>query len=318
MNLLKITFLVLLLFISASCNRNTPDINANSQSLTEKNEVQSEVIGNNGSLKENSEAHDSIVATENNSQEEVVKSQSQNEKSDLVTLEESRNSGWNWWLYGALFSIIFNLILIFLLLKTINSKNTYKWERDDITIGKDKYKEEAKFYKERLAALEDEKRKKQVPKTESPNTSVPQKTPNSSIDTEEKAVEVDLSVESSSSRNRNQTEIISRPVIFYSEKANENKIFTSVSEQKNEYKSIFKLILDNIDSDKAAFEIVDSDFVLRMAANSPDTYLYPVCKPENSNQNYSSEIITTKRGIAHKVDGKWQVNEQDKATIKFQ
>ena len=55
-----------------------------------------------------------------------------------------------------------------------------------------------------------------------------------------------------------------------------------------------------------------------MAVNSPDTYLYPVCKPENSNQNYSGEIITTKRGVAHKVDGKWKVNEEDKATIKFQ
>jgi len=91
----------------------------------------------------------------------------------------------------------------------------------------------------------------------------------------------------------------------------------NVSDQKNEHRTIFKLSLENEKAETAKFEVIDSDFILKMAANSPDTYLYSVCKPENSNQNFSGEIITTKKGIAHKVDGKWKVNDENKATIKF-
>jgi hypothetical protein len=317
MNLLKITFIVLLLSISASCDRNSSNLKPNIQNLTDENTNQSEVKENNGGLEKSSESNDSIIRAENNSSGAVVNSEFKNEKSDLGTGEESGNSGWNWWMYGALFSVIINLILILLLIKTIKSKNGYKWERDDITIGKDKYKREASLYKERLAKLEDKTRKMQFPNTESQSRPIQNKISRPSIDTEEKAVEVNLSVKPSS-RNRNQIVKNSSPVILYTEKANENKIFTSISDQKNEHRSVFKLILNDANSEKAAFEIVDTDFILKMAANSPDTYLYPVCKPENSNQNYNGEIITTKRGVAHKVDGKWKVNEEDKATIKFQ
>jgi hypothetical protein len=317
MKYLNITLLTLIIIISSSCDRMAKEKEAIIQAKNQDVDIKFEVQENIGRQEENLQLNDSLIRAENISPERVMNSQLQNEKSNSQIGKESGNSGLNWWMYGALFSIIFNLFLIFLLIKTVKSKNKYVKERDYITIGKDKYKREANIYKDRLSKLEDKKRKKQFSNTESQNRSIPREIIKPSIDTEEKAVEVNLSV-TPSSKTRNQTVIKSTPVILYTEKANENKIFTSISDQKNEHRSVFKLILDNPDSEKASFEIVDSDFILKMVANSPDTYLYPVCKPENSNQNYSGEIITTKKGIAHKVDGKWKVNEEDKATIKFQ
>lgn len=108
------------------------------------------------------------------------------------------------------------------------------------------------------------------------------------------------------------------PIHLFAEKATENSAFTSVSDQKNEHRSIFKLSLENEQAETAQFEVIDSDFIYRMVVNSPDTYLYTVCKPENSNQNFAGEIITVQKGIAHKLDGKWQVKDENKAKIKFQ
>lgn len=108
------------------------------------------------------------------------------------------------------------------------------------------------------------------------------------------------------------------PIHLYAEKATEDNTFLSVSDQKNDHRSIFKLSLENEESETAQFEVIESDFILKMAANSPDTYLYTVCKPENSNQNFAGEIVTVQKGIAHKVDGKWQVKDENKAKIKFQ
>ncbi|MCB7481624.1 hypothetical protein [Christiangramia sediminis] len=80
---------------------------------------------------------------------------------------------------------------------------------------------------------------------------------------------------------------------------------------------IYELSLSN--DSEAEFSLLElSKYMETEVINSPDDYLYRVCINENSNQEYRNEIITTKRGIAHKVDGKWKVNEEDKATIKFQ
>ncbi|WP_282017686.1 hypothetical protein [Salegentibacter mishustinae] len=80
---------------------------------------------------------------------------------------------------------------------------------------------------------------------------------------------------------------------------------------------IYELKLSN--ESEAEFALLElSKYMETEVINSPDDYLYRVCINENSNQEYRNEIITTKSGVARKVDGKWKVNEEDKATIKFQ
>ena len=106
--------------------------------------------------------------------------------------------------------------------------------------------------------------------------------------------------------------------ILYAGKPSDANTFSAVSSQQDEHRSIFKLILENKEAISAKFEVIENEYILKMAANSPDTYLYHVCKPENSNQNFDGRILTTEKGTARLLDGKWKVNDEDKATIKFQ
>lgn len=107
-------------------------------------------------------------------------------------------------------------------------------------------------------------------------------------------------------------------IILYAGKPSDANTFSAVSSQQDQHRSIFKLILENKEADNAKFEVIENEYILKMAANSPDTYLYHVCKPENSNQNFDGRILTTEKGTARLLDGKWKVNDEDKATIKFQ
>jgi len=115
------------------------------------------------------------------------------------------------------------------------------------------------------------------------------------------------------------TTVVTKPkVTLYAGKPLETKIFTAVSPLQDEHKSIFRLTLENKEADRAQFEVVENEYIMKMIANSPDTYLYYVCNPENSNQNFDGRILTTKKGIANLIDGEWIVKEENKATIKFQ
>lgn len=312
MKIFKTILPILIPFLIFSCGKN-PERQARNLNNT------ASVVENNEGSQEGLIVNDSLGSKEVQTQDVQDNSEPQRQTPKLRELGKPQTFDWNSWLIIAVVSIILNVILLLLLVKTINAKDKYRRERNDIEIGKNKYKNKA----DRLSTkLDDyEKRNSRVlKKSRSNHINHDISTPNyerkkaPSYD-DEKSPEISLSVNKTEPETSNS---IKKPLTLFAEKANENKIFTSISDQKNEHKSIFKLILENADSEKAAFEIVDSDFILKMAANSPDTYLYPVCKPENSNQNYSGEIITTKRGIAHKVDGKWKVNEEDKATIKFQ
>ncbi|CAL67567.1 hypothetical protein [Christiangramia forsetii] len=313
MKYLTTTFLILLIIISSSCDRRAQENATNFQSTNQDIEIKSEVDEYIESPEDNSASKDSIMEAENKSQDEVVNSQFQNEQSNADTLEVPEHSGWNWWMVGAISSILMNIILALLLKKTITSKEHYKKRK--------------KHYKNELHRLEIAL--KEATRNKSPSISKRQPIRRESKENppvqkaiekkptfdDEKPVEVPLSIHSTTRVVESE---VSKPVILFAEKASDDKIFSSVTDQKNEHRSVFKLILDDAAAEKAEFEVADSDYILKMAVNSPDTYLYPVCKPENSNQNYSGEIITTKRGVAHKVDGKWKVNEEDKATIKFQ
>ena len=106
--------------------------------------------------------------------------------------------------------------------------------------------------------------------------------------------------------------------IVYAGKPTTDNKFSNISSQPIENQTIFKLTIDS-DEEHANFEVIlVSDFMIRNITNSPDDYLYRVCNQENSNKDFSREIITTKYGVALLIDGDWVVKEENKATIKFQ
>ena len=322
MRIFKTILSILTIYFIFSCGKN-PERQArnlsNNSSVEKVSEMESEVVKNNGKVNEDLIGNDSIDSNEDQTQNVQGSSEPEREMSESEMLGQPQTTDLNWWLIVAVFSILINVTLLLLLVKTIIAKDKYKRQRNDIEIGKNKYKNEAlrlsakleDFEKKASKGVNKSRDNQTIRKPSTPNA-LPKKTPTYD---DEKSPEISLSVNNTEPKTYTSSK---RPINLFAEKANDNKVFSSVTEQKNDHRSVFKLILEDANSEKAEFEIVDSDFILRMVVNSPDTYLYPVCIPENSNQNYSGEIITVKRGVAHKVDGKWKVNEEDKATIKFQ
>ena len=309
MTVYKYIFFIILLIGSIGCDRNT---NTEFPSREKQDTPQQSEIRRN----KPEDSNEVTSITESETKEDSAQSETANQETVLndPTSDKRIGSGdteYNWWMFGAIASIVVNVVLLWLLLKTIYYKNDYKKGKE---YYKKKFKERNWEKVEKPAIIPRKKTSSEVTK-ENPTV---QKTKESKHNyQDEKPIEVPLSIQTSYTYS-NEANVPSKAIVLYAEKATDRKIFSLISEQKNEYKSIFKLTLSDSESEKAEFEVVDSDFVLKMAANSPDTYLYTVCKPENSNQNYSGEIITTKRGIAHKIDGKWKVSEEGKATIKFQ
>ena len=108
------------------------------------------------------------------------------------------------------------------------------------------------------------------------------------------------------------------PQILYSGKPTTDSKFFPVSSSPLSGQTIYKLNVheDGLTAD-FEIELVDQ-FITREVTNAPDEYLYRVCNQENSNKDFSREIITTKKGLAILIDGNWVVQEANKATIKFQ
>tara|TARA_R110002051_G_scaffold108607_5_gene181355 strand:- start:763 stop:1989 length:1227 start_codon:yes stop_codon:yes gene_type:complete len=108
------------------------------------------------------------------------------------------------------------------------------------------------------------------------------------------------------------------PQILYVGKPTTDGKFSPVSSSPLSGQTIYKLYVheDGLTAD-FEIELVDQ-FITREVTNAPDEYLYRVCNQENSNKEFSREIITTKKGLAVLIDGNWVVKEANKATIKFQ
>lgn len=128
------------------------------------------------------------------------------------------------------------------------------------------------------------------------------------FDEEHKSPEVELVVPESAKQ----------PKVLYAGKPTIENRFTNLSNTPISNQTIFKLTLHE-GGLQADFEIdlVDT-YITRSVTNAPDEHLYRVCNQENSNKDFSREIITVKKGLAFLMDGHWTVQEDNKATIKFQ
>ncbi len=322
MRLLKITFLFVLLFLISSCNRNGKGEN---NKIAEYNPIE-ETADNSKGLKKLSQdslqKKDIEISNDYDSIQETDKAATaisnlniQNaDNNDNQLLEAQGTTSWTWKQIGLIFSFSLNFILLFLLVYTIKNKNKFKRERDDILIGKEKYK--SKFYelKETLQRTQNEKNIISENNKVLNNKFQSINNVHQNHD-KEKSIEVELNPKITPPPPPPENK---PKVILYAGKPSESKIFTSVAPQQDEHKSIFKLTLENKEDDSAQFEVVENGYILKMIANSPDTYLYSVCNPENSNQNFDARILTTRKGTAYLADGEWRVNDEGKATIKFQ
>ena len=311
MKILKKTLLLLFLVSSIACSRNQGDSSV-VNNTSEENTVQPELSEGAPEIDSNSVANDSIANNANNAESPAENQETQIENQESGDWFKS-NTGYNWWMIGAIVSLVINLVLFLLLKKTMKSIKKYKKEKKSFATDyknlqariNESINKKNELFRENQALKSELRHKVKPPPRDKPKQN------NDTVD-DEKPVEVPLSV------NNPPDTTIKQPVNLYAEKATEASIFSNVSDQKNEHRSIFKLSLEDRQADTAQFEVLNSDYILKMAVNSPDTYLYTVCKPENSNQNFSGEITTLKKGIAHKIDGKWQVKDENKATIKFQ
>ena len=314
MKFIKATFLFLLLLSIFSCNRGL-DQHTKSEiqkpvAIESKLKTENKEVKNDSLIK--SKESDSNIKIDRKSQSRSEKQVSQGIDTNFNTKDSYKPSFWNWWMIVAISLFLLNIVLIWEIFRVHRAN-------DKLSARKSQHKEmsemlsfELKNIKKKndilLQKLKDKQKDNPINDNDSnPNT-------NQLKNNDEKSPEISLSLENLNFINK-PTE---KPITLYAEKADEHGIFSQVSEQKNEHKSIFKFYLHDKNDDTAHFEIIDSNFILKMVANSPDIYLYTVCKPENNNQNFTGEIFTTQRGIAHKVEGCWKLQDENKAIIKFQ
>jgi hypothetical protein len=314
MKFIKATFLFLLLLSIFSCNRGLDQHT--------KSEIQKPVVIESKLKTENIEVkNDSLIKSKESDSNIKIdrKSQIRSEKQIPQTSDiNSKNPYWDGWVILAISSLILNLFFVQKLVKSLSKKGMIKKEGDGLRKELDslnKWNEIiSESFKKKISNLEKENyeiKKNQTESSNFDNSKINSSFQNKQSLSDEKSFEFNLKVNPS-------TPNTSEPITLYAEKADEHGNFSQVSEQKNEHKSIFKFYLHDKNDDTAHFEIIDSNFILKMVVNSPDIYLYTVCKPENNNQNFTGEIITTQRGIAHKVEGCWKLQDENKAIIKFQ
>jgi len=314
MKFIKATFLFLLLLSIFSCNRGL-DQHTKSEiqkpvAIESKLKTENKEVKNDSLIK--SKESDSNIKIDRKSQSRSEKQVSQGIDTNFNTKDSYKPSFWNWWMIVAISLFLLNIVLIWEAFRVHRANDKLSADKSHYKKNNKRLNFELENIKKKNDISSQKSKDKQKDKPANDNYSNPNA--NQLKNNDEKSLEISLSTENSNS-NPEPTE---EPVNLYAEKADEHGTFSQVSEQKNDHKSIFKFYLHDKNDDTAHFEIIDSNFILKMVANSPDIYLYTVCKPENNNQNFTGEIITTQRGIAHRVEGYWKLQDENKAIIKFQ
>lgn len=227
--------------------------------------------------------------------------------------EERQESSFNLWKLIAIVSVVINFILFFFIRWLIRSERKNKRAQDRQHIKEKPFNSE-EVYEPRSSTII---QKEVGPSEFRPSVpSIPAKTERISGE-EDKKYEVELSLENSSSQSV-EDKMVMEPKIFFAEKVSDTGVFTNVSERSDPHKSYFKLMVEKSNQEEAKYEVLDSEFILKQGSNAPDIYLYNACDPENSNQNFISEIVTIEQGIAQLVNGSWHIKQGHKAKIKFQ
>lgn len=230
-----------------------------------------------------------------------------NRPSVTTTSIENKKSFWDLWMIPTLLFLITSIILFVKWRKTIKKHNGLVKQHEH----------ESEISKNTINGLNHElndlKRKNATIKAKPTQRSYdntyrkPEQQKNIVID-EPKAPEIELIP-------------IEKPKvqkILYAGKPTTDSKFSPVSSSPLSGQTIYKLYVheDGLSAD-FEIELVDQ-FITREVTNAPDEYLYRVCNQENSNKEFSREIVTTKKGLTSFINGDWIVKEENKAIIKFQ
>lgn len=108
-------------------------------------------------------------------------------------------------------------------------------------------------------------------------------------------------------------------VVFYMATPNKEDGSFDISSQTENFKptqSLYKFTVDNSNSSKAKFEFFSDDAGIRDCVDSPQTYIDPVCEPQNARNPTIKKIVTVSSGTAEKNNDKWEV--LTKAKIKYE
>lgn len=324
MKLLKTTIVILLLVFSLGCDRGYDDRNieyptevpssSNPENIipesTAELQLDSTDIENSNDISKHDDA--------NRIQKEESEILSTQGKSKENTLDDN-DENWYRGEIGLLISILLNLFLLVLFIRLFRKNTSLNNDIDEKNVKLNNKNWKIKELERDLQLAISKKNNQFQQDRKQKETNERRKFQNNGTNpayVEEKSYEVVLDHKTPSSSSEAIDTV--PKVILYAGKPSDANTFSAVSREQDEHRSIFKLILENKNADTAKFEVIENEYILKMAANSPDTYLYHICKPENSNQNFDGRIVTTAKGTAHLVDGKWKVNDHEKATIKFQ
>jgi len=242
MKLFKTTLLVLVFVFGASCDRNAGDKPQNSipPPVVEGTEAQAEAELNteDEEAQDTLEVKDTIVTDENQVQNEPLKSEPQVEEPTTDTGNTDQNSGWNWWMIGAIVSIVINFVLGYFLYQTID-------DNCQLEKGKEHYKRENKRFATQLREIRENNTtiKHENQKLKNRNTSKRKYQPDEkrvqkSTYDDQKSPEILWSMNNAAANPPQQE--VKQPIHLFAEKATEDSTFSSVSDQKNEHRTIFK------------------------------------------------------------------------------
>src|SRR5690554_41127 len=95
--------------------------------------------------------------------------------------------------------------------------------------------------------------------------------------------------------------------------------FFNVSSQHNSFKqgaTYYKFQVEEKNKNKATFEFFSDEYGDKLSANYPQTYIEPVCEPQNAQNPNAKKITTIETGVAENQGDKWVVTK--KAKIRYE
>lgn len=106
--------------------------------------------------------------------------------------------------------------------------------------------------------------------------------------------------------------------VFYMATPDASGFFNN-SSQHNSFKqgaTYYKFQVEEKNKNKATFEFFSDEYGDKLSANYPQTYIEPVCEPQNAQNPNAKKITTIEKGVAENQGDKWVVTK--KAKIRYE
>ena len=237
---------------------------------------------------------DEIDSTVNNGENEPYQDGIKQANLNSATLTSSKFNIWTAITLGLIFVIAIFLLLFFFNIKNkiniLNARIDRRIKKDELPNLASPHNFQNSNESLRIGKLESiiEKLEYSISKINSPT-----------IYKEEKSSEVLFEVPKVN---------IPKSIVFYMATPNKEDGSFDISSQTENFKptqSLYKFTVDNSNSSRAKFEFFSDEAGIRDSIDSPQTYIDPVCEPQNARNPNAKKIITTSPGTAEKRNDKW-------------